>query len=58
MIGFEIILPSESLHRKVVEGVYNKAVDVTDDLDPSAAKETADIIRDRVPIRFKTVCLY
>ncbi|KAL2038746.1 hypothetical protein N7G274_008504 [Stereocaulon virgatum] len=54
VIGLEITLPSESLHRKVVEGVYNKAVDVMDDLDPGAAKEPADIIRDRVPIRFKT----
>ena len=54
VIGFEITLPSESLHRKIVEGVYNKAVDVSDDLDPSASRETPDIIRDRVPIRFKT----
>ena len=54
VIGFEITLPSESLHRKVVEGVYNKAVDVSDDVDSSASTEMPDIIRDRVPIRFKT----
>lgn len=54
VIGLEITLPSLSLHRKVVEGVYNKAVDISDDLDPSALNETADIIRDRVPIRYKS----
>jgi COMPASS component BRE2 len=51
VIGLEINLPSEVLHRKVVEGHYNPAVDLTDDEPPSL--ETADIIRDRVPIRFK-----
>lgn len=53
VIGLEINLPSLSLHRKVVEGVYNKAVDVSDDLDLSPLTETPDIIRDRVPIRYK-----
>ena len=54
IIGLEITLPSLSLHRKVVDGVYNKAVDVSDDLDPSSSGEFLDIIRDRVPIRYKT----
>lgn len=54
VIGLEITLPSLSLHRKVVEGVYNKAVDITDDLDPSLPTETPNIIRDRVPIRYKS----
>ena len=54
VIGLEITLPSLSLHRKVVEGVYNKAVDVSDDLDPASSGEFPDIIRDRVPIRYKT----
>lgn len=54
VIGLEITLPSLSLHRKVVEGVYNKAVDVSDDLDPSASADTPNIIRDRVPIRYKS----
>lgn len=54
VIGLEITLPSLSLHRKVVEGVFNKAVDVSDDLDPSSSGEFLDIIRDRVPIRYKT----
>ncbi|KAH8667507.1 hypothetical protein BGZ60DRAFT_470317 [Tricladium varicosporioides] len=52
VIGLEINLPSESLHRKVVEGHYNPAVDLAD--DEPAGIERADIIRDRVPIRFKT----
>jgi COMPASS component BRE2 len=51
VIGMEINLPSEALHRKVVEGHYNPAVDLADD-EPTPL-ETADIIRDRVPIRFK-----
>jgi len=53
IIGLEIVLPSMSLHRKVVEGVYNKAVDVTDDLDPSASSQAPDIVRDRVAIRYR-----
>lgn len=54
VLGCEINLPSLSLHRKVVDGVYNKAVDVNDDLDAGAKGEFFDIIRDRVPIRYKT----
>ncbi|TVY15826.1 Set1 complex component ash2 [Lachnellula arida] len=51
VVGLEINLPSEALHRKVVEGHYNPAVDLADDEAPLI--ETSDIIRDRVPIRFK-----
>lgn len=51
VIGLEINLPSESLHRKIVEGHYNPAVDLED--DEHIGTEAADIIRDRVPIRFK-----
>ena len=47
VIGLEITLPSLALHKKVVDGVYNKAVDVSDDLDPSASNDFMDIIRDR-----------
>ena len=54
VIGLEITLPSLSLHRKVVDGVYNKAVDVSDDVDPASSGDFPDIIRDRVPIRYKT----
>ncbi|MCJ1474411.1 hypothetical protein MMC13_003069 [Lambiella insularis] len=53
VIGLEINLPSLTLHRKVVEGSYNKAVDVLDDVEPHAA-EAPDIIRDRLPIRYKS----
>lgn len=56
VLGLEITLPSLSLHRKITSGVYNKAVDVFDDLDPAASGEFdhATGIRDRVPIRYKT----
>ena len=52
VLGFEIHLPSLQLHKKVVDGSYNKAVDVTGDIDPSNI-EVSDVIRDRVPIRYK-----
>jgi len=52
VIGMEINLPSEALHRKVVHGNYNPAVDLAD--NESIGIERADVIRDRVPIRFKT----
>lgn len=51
VIGLEINLPSESLHRKIVEGHYNPAVDLED--DDHIGIEAPDIVRDRVPIRFK-----
>ena len=53
VIGLEITLPSLSLHRKVVASVYNKAVDVSDDLDPVGTFDYSDAIRDRIPIRYK-----
>jgi COMPASS component BRE2 len=52
VIGLEINLPSETLHRKVVEGQYNPAVDLED--DEAKPTDAADTIRDRVPIRFKS----
>lgn len=53
VIGLEIQLPSESLHRKVAMGQFNPAVDL---LDPESDKgvEAPNIIRDRLPIRFKS----
>ncbi|KAL9104644.1 MAG: hypothetical protein Q9163_000448 [Psora crenata] len=54
VIGLELTLPSLSLHRKVVEGVYNKAVDVSDDLDSSLSSEAPEILRDRVICRYRT----
>ncbi|KAL8957040.1 MAG: hypothetical protein Q9183_006159, partial [Haloplaca sp. 2 TL-2023] len=59
VIGLELTLPSLALHRKVVDGSYNKAVDVSDDLDPAfPAAEAPEIIRDRVPIRYKGVVYF
>ncbi|KAI9721066.1 MAG: hypothetical protein M1812_002547 [Candelaria pacifica] len=52
VVGLEINLPSLSLHRKVVEGQYNPAVDVSDELEDQGA-EAPEIIRDRIPITFK-----
>ncbi|KAI0110124.1 hypothetical protein F4814DRAFT_425878 [Daldinia grandis] len=51
VIGLEIQLPSEHLHRKVVQGQYNPAVDLLDEED--SIMEAANIVRDRIPIRFK-----
>ena len=52
VVGLEIQLPSEYLHRKVVLGQYNPAVDLADD-DASPHDEAPNIVRDRIPIRFK-----
>ncbi|KAI0873117.1 hypothetical protein GGS24DRAFT_502114 [Hypoxylon argillaceum] len=51
VIGLEIRLPSEHLHRKIVQGQYNPAVDLNEEED--TAVEAANIVRDRIPIRFK-----
>ncbi|KAH7030910.1 uncharacterized protein B0I36DRAFT_219110, partial [Microdochium trichocladiopsis] len=56
VIGLEIRLPSEHLHRKVVQGEYNPAVDLADEEGEAALQyttEAANIVRDRIPIRFK-----
>lgn len=57
VIGLEIQLPSLSMHRKVVDGIYNPAVDLGDGFDtaPSADPFAAplDIIRDRIPVPYK-----
>ncbi|KOS21547.1 Set1 complex component ash2 [Escovopsis weberi] len=52
VIGLEIQLPPEHLHRKIMSGHYNPAVDSHDD-EPLLTAEGANIVRDRVPIRFK-----
>lgn len=57
VIGLEIRLPSEHLHRKVVHGEYNPAVDLAEEEGEAALQyttEAANIVRDRIPIRFKT----
>jgi COMPASS component BRE2 len=60
IIGLEIQLPSLSLHRKVVEGIYNPAVDLGDGFDLNTAPrgkwdedKPFDIIRDRIPVPYK-----
>ena len=58
VIGMEIVLPSLSFHRKIIEGSYNKAVDVSDDVDPPHPAEALNIVRDRVPIRYKNQIYY
>lgn len=52
VIGLEICLPSLALHRRVIQGQYNPAVDFN---DTAIADEggAPDIIRDKVPIRYK-----
>ncbi|KAK6220480.1 SPRY domain-containing protein [Colletotrichum tabaci] len=52
VIGLEIQLPSERLQRKVLAGQYNPAVDTGLD-DDSTAFDAPNIVRDRIPIRFK-----
>ncbi|KAI9769961.1 MAG: hypothetical protein M1840_003671 [Geoglossum simile] len=52
VIGLEINLPSLGMHRKVVEGHYNPAVDVSDDVEDHGA-ETPDVVRDRIPVPYK-----
>jgi len=59
VIGLEIQLPSERLQRKIVQGQYNPAIDAADDDNDDSgaaggqAPEAPNIIRDRIPIRFK-----
>lgn len=55
VIGMEITLPSLSLHRKIVDGNYNPAVDVGSGLDhPTIDDEgSANIVRDRFPVPYK-----
>ncbi|KAI5463133.1 COMPASS complex protein [Mariannaea sp. PMI_226] len=52
VIGLEIQLPSEHLHRKIMSGEYNPAVDQSDEAPPPTT-EAPNVVRDRVPIRFK-----
>ncbi|POS82712.1 hypothetical protein EPUL_005194, partial [Erysiphe pulchra] len=51
VIGFEVNLPSETLHYKVVNGTYKPKIDVKD--PGNTGIEKADIIRDRAPIKIK-----
>lgn len=57
VIGLEITLPSLSLHRKIVEGNYNPAVDVGSGLDQPTVSPNEEgalnIVRDRFPVPYK-----
>lgn len=57
VIGLEIQLPALSLHRKVIEGIYNPAVDLGDGFDVASTQDPlekpVDIIRDRIPVPYK-----
>ncbi|PPJ58710.1 hypothetical protein CBER1_03976 [Cercospora berteroae] len=57
VIGVEIQLPSLPLHRKVVDGIYNHAVDSGDGFDQGSHQDAdtqpMDIIRDRIPVAYK-----
>jgi COMPASS component BRE2 len=53
VIGLLITLPSLSLHRKVIDGIYNPAVDVSDGFDDTESSTSSDIIRDRIPVPFR-----
>ncbi|KAK0388566.1 hypothetical protein NLU13_4809 [Sarocladium strictum] len=52
VIGLEIQLPPEKLQRQVMAGQYNPVVDRAGDTSESTI-EPPNIIRDRLPIRFK-----
>ncbi|RKF64245.1 Set1 complex component ash2 [Golovinomyces cichoracearum] len=51
VIGFEVTLPSETLHHKVVNGTYKPKIDVVD--PGNMGIERFDIIRDRAAIKIK-----
>jgi len=59
VVGLEISLPSIALHQKVVNGVYNPAVDLGDGFDDTTpvknqpGAEMYDVIRDRIPVPYK-----
>lgn len=53
VIGLLITLPPLPLHRKVVAGTYNPAVDFSSTPDPNAPPP--DIVRDRIPIVYRNV---
>ncbi|KAL5594608.1 hypothetical protein BROUX41_001527 [Berkeleyomyces rouxiae] len=56
VLGLEIYLPTENLQRKILSGQYNPAVDI-DQVPAVTSAESAEapnIVRDRIPIRFKS----
>ncbi|KAF2236183.1 hypothetical protein EV356DRAFT_436845, partial [Viridothelium virens] len=55
ILGLELTLPPLSLHRKVVTGMYNPAVDnfASSQSAPGTLDPNHDIIRDRIPVAYK-----
>ncbi|KAJ5110709.1 hypothetical protein N7532_001244 [Penicillium argentinense] len=54
VIGMLITLPPLSMHKKIVEGTYDPAVD-GEGSDPSTrSASAANIIRDRIPFQYKS----
>ena len=57
VVGLEIQLPSLGLHRTVVDGIYNPAVDRGDGFDPAPRPDPharpVDMVRDRIPVPYK-----
>lgn len=53
VLGLLITLPSLSLHKKVVDGIYNPAVDTTDGFSDPLPSQLSDIIRDRIPVPYR-----
>jgi COMPASS component BRE2 len=51
VVGLLITLPPLPLHRKVVAGTYNPAVDFSSAPDPNA--QPPDVIRDRIPVPYR-----
>ncbi|KAK4504663.1 hypothetical protein PRZ48_002624 [Zasmidium cellare] len=61
VIGVEIQLPSLTLHQKIVTGVYNPAADFGDGFDQTTSApldEPMDVIRDRIPVSYKSNCYF
>lgn len=54
VIGMLITLPPLSLHKKVVEGTYDPAVDGDGTSPTSEAHTSTNLIRDRIPFHYKS----
>ncbi|KAJ5692037.1 hypothetical protein N7462_001460 [Penicillium macrosclerotiorum] len=54
VIGMLITLPPLSLHKKIVEGTYDPAVDGDGSTPSSHTPTAANIIRDRIPFHYKS----
>ncbi|PKY00394.1 hypothetical protein P168DRAFT_293645 [Aspergillus campestris IBT 28561] len=54
VIGLLITLPPLSLHKKIVEGAYDPAVDGDASTPNSEPPSAANIIRDRIPFHYKS----